>query len=30
MPHEKLSPGEIEVLIDGESDGVAFGRLLFH
>lgn len=30
MPHEKLSPGEIEVLIDGESDDVAFDWLLIH
>ncbi len=30
MPHEKLSPGEIEVVVDGESDDVAFDWLLIH
>lgn len=30
MPHEQLSPGEIEILIDGESDDVAFDWVLIH
>jgi hypothetical protein len=30
MPHQKLSPGELEVLIDGESDDVAFDWILIH
>jgi hypothetical protein len=30
MPYEQLSPGAIEILIDGESDDVAFDWVLIH